>query len=78
MVYFIAGAFGVLALCCVSFIVSADSELHANQQRNIPPKRCTQAEKRASRTLGTFGFCRHTKPTLKNQKSLILANARLK
>lgn len=42
MVYFIAGAFGVLALCCVSFIVSADSELHANQQRNIPPKRYGQ------------------------------------
>lgn len=40
--------------------------------------RCTQVEKRASRTLGTFGFCRNAKPTLKNQKSLILANARLK
>ena len=39
MVYFIAAAFGILAFTvCLSFR-SAESEVHANQQRNIPPKR---------------------------------------
>jgi hypothetical protein len=32
--------------------------------------------KKPTAQTGTFGFCRHTKPTLKNQKSLFFANAR--
>jgi hypothetical protein len=30
--------------------------------------RCTQAEKRASRTIGTFGFCLDTKPKAEKPK----------
>jgi len=32
--------------------------------------------KKPTAQTGTFGFCRHAKPTLKNQKSLFFANAR--
>jgi len=31
-----------------------------------------EAEKKASRTNSTFGFCRHTSQNLKNQKSYFL------
>ena len=31
---------------------------------------------KAHRTLGTFGFCRHTKPTLQKPKEPNFANAR--
>src|SRR5690606_6533161 len=35
---------------------------------HIHAKRCTQAEKRASRTIGTFGFCLDTKPKAEKPK----------
>jgi len=33
-------------------------------------KRYLQAEKKASRTNSTFGFCRHTSQNLKNQRAI--------
>ena len=39
-----------------------------NRHLRQAQKRCTQAEKRASRTIGTFGFCLDTKPKAEKPK----------
>ena len=44
-----------------------DNELAPKPQRFIPPNVVRQLKK-SPRTNGTFGFCRHTKPTLKKPK----------
>ncbi len=41
-----------------------------NPHLRVAAKRYLQAEKKANARSCTFGFCQHTKPTLKNQKSL--------
>lgn len=52
-----------------------ESEVLFNPLLLIHANRWATYKKPTAQT-GTFGFCRHAKPTLKNQKSLFFANAR--